>query len=289
MCDIIFARDFLQVEKRKVSSQLMPITIKTTSYLLPFLYLLLLPFLGAAQDYYWSNNNKIMLVRDNKVFLVRAPEKSEIESNITTDAIASVNRINKNSILIRMEPSQKPMSDLLILIHDNRISSFKTVGGQAMIPTGEILFKPKNHVGFERVNELAGGQLDRVSERYGTYRVFVKEYNDLLQIANRIYESGLVEYSHPNFIMGIVKLQNDPLYPDQYYLNNTGQFEGTNGVDINAPQAWTISTGVMKRIESLLNNPSHTLVLISRRYDSRVIASSWQTSARRSTTTRIEA
>ena len=54
----------------------------------------------------------------------------------------------------------------------------------------------------------------------------------------------MVEYCHPNFIAPRKLHQvNDPNYPDQYYLNNTGQFGGTAGIDINAPEAWNISTG----------------------------------------------
>ena len=61
----------------------------------------------------------------------------------------------------------------------------------------------------------------------------------------RSYESGKVEYCHPNFSFPLRKTQTqtDPLYPQQYYLNNTGQFGGTNNIDINAPEAWNITTG----------------------------------------------
>ena len=64
----------------------------------------------------------------------------------------------------------------------------------------------------------------------------------MLEYSNRIYESGLVIYCHPNFIAPI-EVTTDPLYGDQYYLNNTGQFGGTIGIDINAPEAWGITTG----------------------------------------------
>lgn len=38
-------------------------------------------------------------------------------------------------------------------------------------------------------------------------------------------------------------MHNDPLYPDQFYLNNTGQGGGTANIDINAPEAWGITLG----------------------------------------------
>jgi subtilisin family serine protease/subtilisin-like proprotein convertase family protein len=36
---------------------------------------------------------------------------------------------------------------------------------------------------------------------------------------------------------------NDPSYPDQWGLNNTGQITGTGGADIHTPDAWRITTG----------------------------------------------
>jgi hypothetical protein len=36
---------------------------------------------------------------------------------------------------------------------------------------------------------------------------------------------------------------NDPLFPQQWTLHNTGQFSGTPGADIRAPEAWEITTG----------------------------------------------
>ncbi|MFU8845020.1 MAG: S8 family serine peptidase, partial [Bacteroidales bacterium] len=39
------------------------------------------------------------------------------------------------------------------------------------------------------------------------------------------------------------ELFNDPEYPDQWHLNNTGQGNGTSGADISAEQAWQIFTG----------------------------------------------
>ena len=36
---------------------------------------------------------------------------------------------------------------------------------------------------------------------------------------------------------------NDPLYPQQWALNNTGQTGGTPGADVSAEEAWDISAG----------------------------------------------
>jgi len=64
-----------------------------------------------------------------------------------------------------------------------------------------------------------------------------------LQISNALYETGLFDYVEPNFILFINYSTNDTYFPQQWGLNNTGQYGGASGIDINAPEAWTITTG----------------------------------------------
>ena len=60
-----------------------------------------------------------------------------------------------------------------------------------------------------------------------------------------------VEYVEPNYVLSSHAVPNDPSYPNQWSLNNTGQSDsdtsgGTNGMsgeDIRAQAAWDITTG----------------------------------------------
>jgi subtilisin family serine protease len=62
-----------------------------------------------------------------------------------------------------------------------------------------------------------------------------------------------VEYAELNYIVSIDLTPNDPLYPVQWPLHNTGQMypesgeynhpPGTPDCDIDAPEAWDIHTG----------------------------------------------
>ncbi len=66
---------------------------------------------------------------------------------------------------------------------------------------------------------------------------------DLLGAASALSEVEAVEYVHPNSILKIVTAPNDPFYSRQPDLNN----DGTNGkkadADIDAPEAWQVTTG----------------------------------------------
>ena len=78
----------------------------------------------------------------------------------------------------------------------------------------------------------------------GTYKITYRNrsYRELLKICNRIAEDKNITWCEPDFFSDI-KPHRGPLYPDQYYLNNTGQSGGTAGVDIRAEGAWLSTTG----------------------------------------------
>lgn len=68
-----------------------------------------------------------------------------------------------------------------------------------------------------------------------------------VEAANCFYESKLFESTEPDFIFKIdlhfVNPPNDTLFRDQWGLKNTGQYNGTPGIDINVEKAWTKTTG----------------------------------------------
>jgi len=57
------------------------------------------------------------------------------------------------------------------------------------------------------------------------------------------HKSPDILYAEPNYILHTFAQPNDPLFPQQWGLSNTGQSGGTPGADIHAPQAWDITTG----------------------------------------------
>lgn len=58
-----------------------------------------------------------------------------------------------------------------------------------------------------------------------------------------VARGDLFEVVEPNGIMRATLTPNDPRYPEQWALRNTGQTGGTPGADINAEAAWDITTG----------------------------------------------
>jgi thermitase len=57
-------------------------------------------------------------------------------------------------------------------------------------------------------------------------------------VARRLNRSALVAYAEPNFILRATATPNDPLFPELYGFNNSGQTGGTADADIDAPEGW---------------------------------------------------
>lgn len=59
-----------------------------------------------------------------------------------------------------------------------------------------------------------------------------------LELTRVVRDDPTVRYAYPNWIRPRVQ-RNDPLYPDQWHLNNTGQGSGTVGADARLEAAWS--------------------------------------------------
>ena len=108
--------------------------------------------------------------------------------------------------------------------------------------TGDIIMQPKNGILPQTIlSQLhVDGQMVKETST-GIVIVRLNDWNVILDVANSIYESGLVDWCHPDFITEFKRFTNDPLFTQQYYLKNTGQNGGKAGIDINAEQAWAIT------------------------------------------------
>jgi thermitase len=58
------------------------------------------------------------------------------------------------------------------------------------------------------------------------------------RVADQLERNPNVVYAEPNFLLSTQATPNDPLFPDEYGLHNTGQTGGTADADIDAPEGW---------------------------------------------------
>ncbi len=62
-----------------------------------------------------------------------------------------------------------------------------------------------------------------------------------------------VEWAEPNFKRHALRTPDDPMFPSQWHLVNTGQSGGTVGADIHADEAWNMITGSFQVVVAVLD------------------------------------
>ncbi|HKL03609.1 MAG TPA: hypothetical protein VJ911_08035, partial [Cryomorphaceae bacterium] len=85
----------------------------------------------------------------------------------------------------------------------------------------EILFEPKDNVDLynsELANDMFFHNAKISTDRFGLQRITVDEPEASLTLANKLVESGLVNWAHPNFYANHTKF-DDPLYSNQFQMN----------------------------------------------------------------------
>ena len=108
----------------------------------------------------------------------------------------------------------------------------------------KITLKPKSESDLKQIINTYGNFFKSSERRVDSTCVLtcnVEKSETLLELANRISETGLVIWCEPDILAEICFYNT--FFNDQYYLHNTGQTGGTTGIDISAPRAWSMAKG----------------------------------------------
>ncbi len=130
---------------------------------------------------------------------------------------------------------------------------------QQMIATDMIVVRVKPGMGAGDIDAFFsayGVKMVRSLESLGeTYLVqLVDSSADAVQVAAAMYQDGRAVYCHPDFVAQIAGCAveiTDPLYPQQWHLNNTGQSGATVDADVDWQEAWEAVVGY-PGLESIL-------------------------------------
>ncbi len=108
---------------------------------------------------------------------------------------------------------------------------------------GEVLVRFKAGAQANQINAVLASEGATVIKHYWINDVHRIKVKDTEATVASLGQNPLVRYAEPNHIVHTMATPNDPSYPQLYGLNNTGQTGGTADADIDAPEAWNITTG----------------------------------------------
>lgn len=196
--------------------------------------------LGQNNSYYTFGNDKIDLIPIGGKYIAEFP-----------------NGINPEDTTY---PGQKISDKIYLVIDTNNLGvysstynvfpTFLTDDGEIeLYITSNILLKFKSSASTAAKQNIITQNNLQFIKSGSTYEMY-SCINPLIACQS-IYESGIVEFCHPDFISNTEQtsiIPNDEYFSKQWYLHNTGQ--GTNdgksttiNADINAPEAWDLTLG----------------------------------------------
>jgi hypothetical protein len=112
---------------------------------------------------------------------------------------------------------------------------------------GEVLVKFKPWVGLHAASPAHTAIRSRVKKRFKRtgIRLLKLEGGMTTKEAIDLYKNNPdVEYAEPNYRRDPLDIYpNEPAFQELWSLHNTGQMNGTPDADIDAPEAWQITTG----------------------------------------------
>jgi subtilisin family serine protease len=219
-----------------------------------------------------------------KIFIEEVPDKFVVKFKSASKAAAQQSQLQKslqNRVRYQDETSVRiditsTGGNINTLLKD-RMADVEVIKPvykyqqQEMSYTNEILVEPNDGVKIQQVIERTGfSNYAKIKEGKFYSVIEVAPVYDACEVANKIQESGLVKYSHPNFAAPITRFQvipNDTYFNNQYYLRNTGQVfnpvenhAGLPNADINASFAWNTTLGNNAIIVAVLDEgvtPDH--------------------------------
>ena len=239
--------------------------------------------LGIAQEtFYYKEGKKIPLSVDsskNFVLVESTVDPIEFKSQLNAmgNSVSGFEKVGAFSNLNMLEDSEVGLSEEAAALTsswaivdqinvqfeageegpDQRIAYrspfFKTKSGKSIGVSHLIYVKLRGEEGEAALKEMAAGLgvklvgNNKLMPLWYTLAADVNSKGNSLEIANRLYESGMFDVAEPDFLIDVkaqgIVAATDPEFSKQWGLKNTGQGGGTIGIDINVSNAWLKATG----------------------------------------------
>lgn len=89
---------------------------------------------------------------------------------------------------------------------------------------------------------------------FGVFKLILRPGVSVRDAMVGLNENGQLGFVEPDYRMQTRLTPNDPVYPDQWAHNNTGQLGGVPDADIDAPEGWALARGTGQTIVAVLDD-----------------------------------
>lgn len=209
--------------------------------LLLLILMLVVVSMNGQQGYFYGDDY-IKLVPDSSVRYVQRLEGKDklINNNSLKNELVG-------GIVYRFADSSCLVDVNKVHIPDNCYSSnvYSAENGYKIMILPRIAIKMKKGYSVSEIISRFSRIISLDKEEYGICVVncLLDNSDAVLELNEKIHQMEIVEWCEPMMITEVKCFDStDTYYPYQYYLHNTGQFNGIAGIDINVENAWNSIT-----------------------------------------------
>lgn len=169
---------------------------------------------------------------------MQLPEGVNEEDVVGPYSIVDVNNeiINQEKVEINLEFIESNIASISPLFKSSQSDNEDYLIGLSE----EIIVKLREKQSIEDLlsflRDFQITSIDAISNVKGAYTLRATKDQDVLELSNKLHESGKFKYAHPNFFRTGKQsafYPNDPLYPSEWHLGN-----------LSAEEAWAFNTGI---------------------------------------------
>jgi subtilisin family serine protease len=218
------------------------------------IFIIALSSIASAQEhYYWYDSKKVPLRIDPSYTFLKLESNDVNEKVLSKDKVAVQLKINgadvfnyaDNEFFVRSANFSVSKSSTSSFRISFSSSMYKTQEGNMMVLLPNIVLEVNEGVSVKEILNAYKGTLTLKQDKgFNTYVLAstLSTSEQVLSVSNELNEKKqLVKWAEPEFYSN--GKPANTLYPQQYYLHNTGQNGGTVGMDINVENAWSITNG----------------------------------------------
>ncbi|PIV83086.1 MAG: hypothetical protein CO150_09795 [Nitrospirae bacterium CG_4_9_14_3_um_filter_53_35] len=120
----------------------------------------------------------------------------------------------------------------------------------------EVLVGFKDHAAKHAVDVVLAQVNGQVVRKFRLVPIMLLKVpnHTVLSVVRFLKSRPEVEFAEPNYLRRLHAAPNDPRYGEMWGLNNTGQTGGTFDADIDAPEAWGLTTGDPNRVVAVIDS-----------------------------------
>ena len=213
------------------------------------------PTIAQSSGYYWADGKQLSLTTDRSSVAIqfhRADPLNQLSSTRQAGVTIEIHETKSRAIVTF--PRNLSSEDEAIRLLGLNEQLVKSVSFAEMLDDGFQVYLT-HHIALELGKGVSLSDLRPVLARYGARHlrsdylaeiIEVTDIHQVLPLANYLQENRYTAWSTPDWYATVTRHQ-DPLFSQQFQMNNTGQtldgFSGTADADCNALEAWGITTG----------------------------------------------